>query len=129
MIKKTITYTDYNGEERTEDFYFHLNKVELHEMQYSEEGGLVNYLERISSTKDARKIVAMFKEIILKAYGEISPDGKRFIKSPELTLAFEQCPAFEKLYFELYSDANLAVEFCNGILPSDLRTPAKPEAK
>lgn len=118
MIKKTITYTDYNGDVRTEDFFFHLNKVELADIQLGTLGGMDNYIERISKEKDKNKIYSLFKEIILKSYGEKSPDGRRFIKSEELTKAFEQTEAFVELFMELGNDAEAAAKFVNGIMPN-----------
>ena len=84
MFKKTIKYTDFDGVERKEDFYFNLTKAELLEMQMSIDGGLKGYLERIVKTQSQPELVKMFKEIIMKAYGEKSPDGKRFMKSDEI---------------------------------------------
>ena len=84
MLKKTINYTDYNGMERKEDFYFNLNKAEVAEMELSTEGGLAEMIQKIVSSKDTPSIVKIFKDLILKAYGEKTPDGKRFVKSKEL---------------------------------------------
>lgn len=121
MFKKTITYTDYNGEERTEDFYFNLSKAELMEMEMSIPGGMKGMLEKIIAAKDTAKIIEEFKKILLKAYGEKSEDGKRFIKSPELSKAFSETEAYSILFVELAQDATKASEFINGIIPSGLR--------
>lgn len=120
MLKKTIKYTDYNGEERVEDFYFNLSKAELTEMELSVQGGLRELLDKIITTKDTPNIVKMFKEIVLKAYGEKSADGKRFIKSRELSEAFSQTEAYSELFMELVSDSGAAGAFVNGILPANL---------
>ena len=80
MLKKTITYTDYNGVERKEDFYFNLTKAELMEMEMSTEGGLAERIQKVVDTKDVPSIIKIFKDLVLKAYGEKSADGKRFIK-------------------------------------------------
>ena len=88
MLKKTITYTDYNGNERTEDFFFHLTKAEIMEMEMSTTGGLAEMIQKIVATQDTPAIIKIFKELVLNAYGEKSPDGKRFIKSKELSTAF-----------------------------------------
>ena len=125
MFKKTITYTDYNGNERTEDFYFNLSKAELMEMEMSMPGGMKAMLERIISAQDTGKIIETFKKILLKAYGEKSEDGKRFIKSPELSKAFSETEAYSIMFTELAQDATKASEFVNGIVPSSL----KPEQK
>ena len=100
MLKKTIKYTDYNGVERKEDFYFHLTKPELIEMQFSTDGGLDEKIRKIFMAQDGRAIMNIFKELILKAYGEKSDDGRRFIKSKELSEAFAQTEAYTELYME-----------------------------
>ena len=120
MLKRTITYKDFNGTERTEDFYFNITKAELLDMEIAQEGGLKDYLERIINAKDGKKIYETMRNFILKAYGEKSPDGKRFIKSPELTEAFTQTEAFSDLILDLTTDADKAAAFVNGIMPSDL---------
>lgn len=118
MLKKTITYTDYNGVERTEDFYFNLTKSELVEMELSTEGGLMSKLERLSGDPDGVEIMKIFKDIILKSYGEKSSDGKRFIKSEEISEAFSQTEAYNTLFMELVTDAEKAAEFAEAIIPS-----------
>lgn len=120
MLKKTITYTDYNDNERTEDFYFNLSKAELTEMELSTAGGLAEMIQRIVSTQDAPKIVKVFKDLVLAAYGEKSADGKRFIKTEELREAFSQTEAYSELFMELATDADAAAAFVNGIVPKDL---------
>lgn len=117
MLKKTITYTDYEGVERTEDFYFNLTKAECVEMQWSAEGGMAKRLKKIVDTKDTKQIVEIFKDIILRSYGEKSDDGRRFIKSKELSDAFSQTEAYSELYMELSSDDKAAAEFINAITP------------
>lgn len=120
MLKKRITYTDYNGTNREEDFYFNLNKAEIMEMEMSTSGGLTEMITRIIETQDAPSIIKVFKEIIMKAYGEKSPDGKRFIKSKELSEAFAQTEAYSELFMELASDSDAASKFVNGIIPADM---------
>lgn len=117
MLKKTITYTDYNGSERTEDFYFNLTKAEVMEMEMSTTGGLTEMINRIVAAQDAPTIIAIFKKLILKAYGEKSPDGKRFVKSEEISAAFSQTEAYSQLFMELATDADKAADFVNGIIP------------
>lgn len=123
MLKKTITYIDYNGTERTEDHYFNLSKAEITEMEMGIAGGLSSMLQGVIDAKDTPAIIKIFKEIILKAYGEKSPDGKRFIKSEELSTAFSQTEAYSQLFMELATDADAAAKFVNGIMPSDLTKP------
>ena len=117
MLKKTITYNDYNGVERTEDFYFNLTKAELMEMELGMVGGMSSMLQKIVQSVEVDQIVAVFKQIILKSYGEKSPDGRRFMKSPELTDAFVQTEAYSELFVELASATDKALEFSKGIMP------------
>lgn len=120
MLKKAITYTDYNGTERTESFYFNLNKAELMDMELGTVGGMRQLLQNILDKQDIPKIIEAFKTIIFKAYGEKSPDGRRFIKSPALSEAFSQTEAYSELYMSLISDAKAAAAFINGIMPSEI---------
>ncbi len=117
MIKKTITYTDYNGNERTEDFYFHLNRAELMEMELSQRGGLIAMIDRIVADQDGEKIINVFKDLILRSYGVKTPDGKRFIKSEELRREFEQTEAYSILFTELATNTEEAIAFFNKIIP------------
>lgn len=119
MLKKTITYSDYNGNERTEDFYFNLTKAEVTEMEMSTAGGLAEMIEKIIAAQDAPSIIKIFKDLVLRAYGEKSPDGKRFMKSDELSTAFSQTEAYSQLFMELATDADSAAKFVNGIVPGD----------
>lgn len=118
MLKKTITYTDYNEVERKEDFYFNLTKAEIMEMEMSTSGGLTEMINRIVAAQDAPAIIKIFKELVLKAYGVKSPDGKRFIKSDELATEFAQTEAYSQLFMELATDADAASAFVNGIVPN-----------
>ena len=121
MIKKTIKYTDYNGIERTENFYFHLTKAEVMEMEMSTAGGLAERIQRIVDAQDAVEIIKIFKELVLKSYGEKSDDGRRFIKSPEISKAFSENPAYSEIFMELATDADKAAEFVNGIVPAEAK--------
>lgn len=120
MLKKTIKYTDYDGNEREEDFYFNLNKAEVTEMELSKQGGLSEYIKRIVAAQDAPSLVELFKELICKSYGEKSLDGKRFVKSKELTEKFTQTEAYAELFVELASNAEEATKFVNGIMPKNM---------
>ena len=120
MLKETIKYTDYNGVERTEDFWFHLSKAELMEWEMGTTGGLTEMIKRIVDAQDAPAIIKIFKELVLKAYGQKSPDGKRFIKSDELATEFSQTEAYSQLFMDLATDADKAAAFVNGIMPSDV---------
>lgn len=117
MLKKTIRYTDYNGVERVEDFYFNLSKAEIVDMENTTPGGYSAMLQGIVDAKDQPALIKHFKELVLKAYGIKSPDGRRFIKSQEIREEFEQTEAFVELYMELVSDDEAAAEFTNGIIP------------
>lgn len=117
MLKKTITYTDYDGNTRTEDFYFNLNKAEIAEMELSTNGGMEKMLTQIVNSQDGKRIMEVFKGIILKAYGVKTADGKRFEKSEEISKAFEQTEAYSELFMELVTDAEKAAAFINGIIP------------
>lgn len=124
MIKKTITYTDYNNNERTEDFFFNLSKSEVMEMEMSTTGGLAEMIQRIVAAQDTPAIIKIFKDLILRSYGRKSPDGKRFEKSEELATEFSQTEAFSQLFMELATDADKASEFVNGIVPADIAAKA-----
>lgn len=117
MIKKTIKYVDWKGNEREEDFFFNLSKPELMEMELTTKGGMSDYLNMIVKAQNKEELIKWFKIIILKAYGEKSEDGRRFIKSDEISTAFSQTGAFEKLYMELVTDENKAGDFINAIIP------------
>ena len=120
MLKKTITYTDYNGVERTEDFYFNLSKAEIMEMELGVSGGYAEMLKSIVNANDAPTLIKIFKDLVLRAYGEKSADGKRFIKSDAISEAFSQTEAYSILFMELATNADEAAKFVNGIVPSDL---------
>lgn len=119
MLKQTITYTDYNGNERTEDFYFNLSKAECVEWETSVVGGLSNLLESVVKSNNGPQIMKIFKEIIVRSYGKKSADGLRFEKSEEITNAFLQTEAYSELFMKLCTDDKAASDFVNGILPKD----------
>ena len=120
MFKKTVTYTDFNDVERTEDFYFNLTKAEVLEMQLSTAGGLSEMIQRVIDAKDTPQLVKIFKDLVLRAYGEKSPDGKRFMKSPEIAEAFAQTNAYSEIFMELATDDKAASAFVDGITPKGL---------
>ena len=120
MIKETITYTDYNGVERKEDFYFNLTQAEIMEMEMSTKGGLAELIQRIVAAQDQPAIIKIFKDLIIKAYGVKSLDGKRFMKSPELIDEFVQTEAYSQLFMKLATDADAAAKFVNGVVPADM---------
>ena len=120
MYKKPITYVDYNGKSRTEDFYFNLNKVECTKLQLSTKEGYGNYIKKIVEAEDASAIFDVFNEIILTSYGVKSEDGKFFRKTPELQLEFSQSPAYEALFVEIATNPDEAEKFIKAVMPSDL---------
>lgn len=117
MYKKTMTFTDYDGNSRTEDFYFNLSKAELIEMELSSEGGLEKLVNKLVAAQDGKRLIEIFKTIIHKSYGEKSLDGRRFIKSPEILEAFIQTEAYSDLFTELATNAEAATEFINNVVP------------
>jgi hypothetical protein len=120
VLKKTIEYEDFNGDKVSEDFFFHLSKAELVEMEVSHADGLSESLKRIIAAEDGAQIIKEFKGIILGAYGQRSEDGKRFVKNARIREEFESSEAYSTLFMELVTNADSAVEFINGIVPKDL---------
>lgn len=120
MLKKTMTYTDYNGVERTEDFYFNLTEAEILEMEMGTAGGFAEMLQNIVNAKDQVAIIKVFKDLVFKSYGEKSPDGKRFEKSEAISRAFSQTEAYSKIFMELALETDKAIEFVNGIVPANM---------
>lgn len=132
MLKKTIKYEDFNGTEREETFLFNLTEAELMEMEMSTAGGLAEMIQNIVQAQDAPAIIKVFKDLVLKAYGEKSPDGKYFVKEDEngnpLSRKFAHTQAYSILFMELATDAEKAAEFVNGIVPKDIEKKAKEQA-
>lgn len=124
MLSKKIKYTDYNGVEREETFLFNLSKAELMEMELGTAGGLADMIKNIVAAQDTPSIVKIFKKLVLQAYGEKSPDGKRFLKVDEkgnpLSVGFSQTEAYSNLFMELATDADAAAKFVRGIVPGDI---------
>lgn len=125
MLKKTITYEDYEGITRTEDHYFNLTEAELTMMEASELGGYRKKLENIAQALDGRAVIDVVKDIIERSYGKKSPDGKRFIKSKEIYEEFAQTEAYSQLFMELVTDDNAAGAFVVGVLPKSLSEKVK----
>lgn len=119
MLKKTITYTDLFGVERTEDFYFNLSKPEVVKMQGSVKGGYDVRLKGIASELNGANIMEFFEDLIKKSYGEKSEDGRRFMKSEEISRSFMETPAYEVLFEELVTNDKAAAEFVNAVMPAD----------
>lgn len=121
MIKKTITYEDFNGVSRTETFYFHFSQAEILEMEMGTAGGFAERIQKIVDAKDQPAIIKLVKDFVLDAYGEKSADGKRFMKSEEIRTAFVENPAFSEIFMELATDAGKAAEFVNGVVPDNIK--------
>lgn len=129
MLAKKIKYTDYNGVDQVETFHFAINKAELLELELSTNGGYENYLRRLINSRDQAEITKIFKKFILMSYGVKSDDGKRFIKSEELSKEFEQTEAYSELFVELATDTKAATDFFNGIIPPALYAEVKKEVE
>lgn len=125
MFKKVVTYTDYNDVQRTETFFFNLTKAEVLEMELGTVGGLSAMIQGVIDAKDTPALIKIFKELVLKAYGEKSADGKRFVKSPELSEAFSQTEAYSEIFMELATNDEAASAFVKGITPQGLENYAQ----
>ena len=121
MLKEKIDYVDYNGVKRSEYHYFNFSRAELTEMELSLDGGLAETINKLVETQDIPSIIKIFKKLVLDAYGEKSADGKRFIKSEELSTAFSQTEAYSVLFMKLATDADAAAKFIKGIMPDDMK--------
>ena len=128
MIKKTITYTDFNGNERTEDQYFNLTKAEITKMELSIKGGLAEMIKRIVDAQDTPAIIEVFEDLIKRSYGVKTPDGRGFVKRAEDLEAFMATEAYSQLFMELATDADAAAQFVNGIIPADMASQMAAEA-
>lgn len=116
MHKEIITYTDLNGVQRTEDFYFNLSKPEIVKMQSSTKGGYDAQLKSISASSNGALIMEFFENFIKSSYGEKSEDGRRFMKSEEISRSFMETPAYEALFEKLVTDADAASIFVNDVM-------------
>lgn len=119
MLKKTVTYIDFDGNERTEDFFFNLTEQEIAEMELSTEGGLGNFINKAVAAKSQVELIELFKKLILAAYGVKSADGRRFVKNDAVREDFMSTQAFSDIYMELVQDADKASAFFNGIVPKE----------
>ena len=129
MLKKTMTTVDFGGTKRTETYYFNLTKAEIMEMQLTTDGGFTQMIQKVIEAKNQQELVHLFKTILCKSYGVMSPDGRKFIKNQAILDDFVATQAFSDLYMELVGDEKAAIEFFNGVLPEDIKqeeTPAAP---
>lgn len=120
MLKKSIKYTDFNDQEVTEDFYFHLSKADLIHLEMSHKGGLKEHMEKIMAAEDTNGVLTELEKIILMSYGRRSDDGARFVKTETMREEFRGSEAYSELLMELLTDATKAGEFINGIVPRGL---------
>lgn len=125
MLKKTVTYTDFFGEERTEDFYFHMTKAELNALAVGDDGIIEELNALATDAKNGKKIIAFFRKFVSEAYGERSEDGRRFIKNETLSEEFQQTAAFDHLLNELLTGSEDPIEFMKAIIPADLAKAAE----
>lgn len=128
MIKKTITYSDFNGTERTEDFYFNLTKAEITKMELSIKGGLAEMIKRIVDAQDTPAIIEVFEDLIKRSYGVKTPDGRGFVKKAEDLESFMSTEAYSQLFMELATNAEAAAAFVNGVVPADMAKQVAAEA-
>lgn len=129
MLKRDITYKDFDGNEVTETFYFNLSRTELVDLELSYDGGLEAAINRIIESKDVKALINEFKRIVLESYGVKSEDGKRFIKNDEVREAFSQTAAYDSLFFELATNADAAADFVKGIVPFELTELSQPNVE
>ena len=115
MYKKTITYTDFNGTERTEDFYFHMTQAEILKMEYSQEGGMTNVIQKIIETEETTKLLPLFETVVRMSYGKRSVDGRHFEKKPEYTDQFLASEAYSNMFVEFMMNADEAAKFINNV--------------
>lgn len=120
MLKKTITYTDFNGNLRTEDLYFNLSAPELMQLELLYPEGIQKELERIQEENDRSALFVMFERIILSSYGVKSEDGRTFVKDPEIVEVFKTTAAYPALFAELAFEDGALDAFINGIMPREL---------
>ena len=121
MLKKTYTYTDYNGVERTETFYFHFTEAEILDMEMSTEGGFAERIQKIIDAKDQVSLMQVIKKFVIDAYGVKSEDGKRFIKNDTVRTEFLESPAYSQIWMELVMDDEVAADFINNVIPSGMK--------
>lgn len=117
MLKKTVSYKDFNGNQQKEAFWFHLSETEMAEIDSKHKSGYREYLVGLVNSEDREKLFQEFKSVILNAFGEKSEDGRSFVKNEALREAFSQTAAYNALFIEIASDADAAAAFINGIMP------------
>ena len=129
MLKKTVTYKDYNGIERTEDHFFNMNEAEIAKMEMSVNGGLTTHLRRVLAAQDQVAIIDLVDDLLKRSYGVKSIDGRKFEKSEAIWNEFKNTEAYSIIFMEVAFNAEKASEFVNGILPADLAEKVKGMSK
>lgn len=129
MLIKPITYTNFNGEKRTKNFYFNLTRTELAKMELLEKAGMEATIKQMIDTDDRAKIIELFEKIVCGAYGEKSPDGEEFLKSPEIVERFKCHPAYDVLFMELINSSENMANFISAVMPQDLADEVKKNKK
>ena len=125
MLKKQVSYTDYDGNLKTDTLYFHLNKFEWLELETYTKGGLIENLQHAIETGNAKKTIDILKKIILRAYGEKNAETGVFEKSDELAIRFSKTDAFSELFYELAYNEEASRSFFLGLIPTELRGEAE----
>jgi hypothetical protein len=115
MLKREITYEDYDGEMVTHTYYFNLTRTEILELELEHKTGLEESIRQIIKAEDVKSLIKEFQRIILMSYG--IKDGNRFVKSDEVREEFKQTAAYDQLFMELATDENAAAEFIKGVVP------------
>lgn len=123
MVTREVKYVDFDGNDRTEDLYFNLTRSEITEWNYEYDGGFVKYLEKIVKTESIRDLIKVVREFILKAYGEKSPDGRRFVKSDEISKSFYETNAYDVLFMSFVENPQTFTEFVKAVCPPQGITP------
>lgn len=129
MLTKAITYTDYNGNKKTKNFYFNLTRTELAKMELSNKAGMEETIKQMINEDDREKIINLFETLVLGSVGEKSADGERFEKSEKIRQDFVNHPAYDILFMELISDSKSMADFINAILPTDIAEATKDNTK
>lgn len=124
MLKKTVTYTDYDGVQRTETLYFNLTKAEISRIQMKEDGNFIAHMQRLLEKRHVEELYLFFEDFVKRSYGEKSLDGSRFVKTPEKTQDFEWSPAFSEVLMEIVQNPEKMQEFVLGVIPADMRNSA-----
>lgn len=124
MLKKEISYVDYNGDSQTDVCYFHLNKAELGKLQMKMDGKFLDHIQLLLEKKKVGSLYDFFYNLILDSYGEKDVSGRKFIKSKEIRDGFEQSIAFSEILMDIVSSPDKMAAFTKGILPPDMVTDA-----